>query len=219
MCDRVYALVSFVCVFGWYLLQVPTQFREDTLSSLATLTGSAVTPTTAAVTSREGSFGLHGFYIPLGPVGVPRTLPYALNAPTTSKNLVCPLPLFHYSNPLPAPSNLLLALFICSWESFRPILMLQSPILLVGFDVLVPCCPLSGACDAGAAASPAHFAGGQSRRGQDQPHLCAGQGLGTQPGSHQPLRANGHCRLTGLRFACRLQQHRWHRQWYRTRLG
>ncbi len=50
------------------------------------MTGHSVVP--APVTSREGAFGLHGFFIPLGPVGVPRTLPYALNAPTTSKNLV-----------------------------------------------------------------------------------------------------------------------------------
>ncbi len=173
-----------LCVFfGWYLLQVPAQFREDILSSLATLTGSAVTPTTAAVTSREGSFGLHGFYIPLGPVGVPRTLPYALNAPTTSKNLVCPLPLFHHSADVQLcvvgvdPAACAVHPFLGLFPS--PLCCFKAPCLLVLTSLSVPCCPLSGACDAGAAASPTHFAGGQSRRGQDQPHLSTGQGLGT----------------------------------------
>ncbi len=81
---RTYSRTSTVpCVL---FCQVPADRREDTQTSLAAVTGHSVVP--APVTSREGAFGLHGFFIPLGPVGVPRTLPYALNAPTTSKNLV-----------------------------------------------------------------------------------------------------------------------------------
>ena len=77
--------------------QIPDERRRHVAALLDTLalggggSGSASgsgAGDVAVTDSDRGVFGMRGFFIPLGPVPVPKSLPYALGAPTTAKNLV-----------------------------------------------------------------------------------------------------------------------------------
>jgi hypothetical protein len=79
--------------YDFLVTLIPEASRDSVVTSLSAvveITGAPARSSSRVVTVDigGGAFGMSGFRIPLGGVALPTHVPYALTAPTTSRNLV-----------------------------------------------------------------------------------------------------------------------------------